>query len=318
MVGNRPLFLVGKDGILLLIARDDHLDGLFHVRLGGEFPSVPDGAQRRFVDDVGKLRAGRAGGHPRDLLEVHVVGDFDLLCVYPQDGFTTLKVGQLYRHPAVKPSGTGQGGVKGFGAVGGGEDDDAGVAFKAVHFREQLVQRLLPLVIAAHGAGVPLLADGVNLVDEHDAGGFFLRLLEQVAHLARAHAHEHFHKFGAADGEERDVRLTGDGLCQHGLAGARRAYQQHALGHGSADLPVLVRIVEIVHDLLQAFLRLVHALHVVKFDAVGGLDIHPGVGTAAVEHHGIGAAGSVHQLFGHELPQSNEQHNGQHPGQQDV
>ena len=238
--------------------------------------------------------------------------------MYPQDSFTALKVGQLHRHPAVKPAGTGQGGVKGFRAVGGGEDDDTGVTFKAVHFREQLVQRLLPLVIAAHDARVPLLADGVDLVDEHDAGGFFLRLLEQVAHLARAHAHEHFHKFGAADGEERDVRLTGDGLCQHGLAGTRRAYQQDALGHGSADLPVLVRIVEIVHDLLQAFLRLVHALHVVKFDAVGGLDINTGVGAAAVEHQRIGAAGSVHQLFGHKLPQSNEQDNGQDPRQQEA
>ena len=238
--------------------------------------------------------------------------------MYPQNRFPPLKVGQLHRYPAVKPAGTGQCGVEGFGAVGGGENDDAGVTFKAVHFREQLVQRLLPLVVAAHDARVPLLADGVNLVNKHDAGGFFLRLLEQVAHLARAHAHEHLHKFGAADGEERDIRLTGDGLCQHGLAGARRAYQQNALGHGRTDLPVLVRIVEIVHDLLQAFLRLVHALHVVKFDAVGGLDIHPGVGAAAVEHQRIGAAGSVHQLFGHELPQSNEQHNGQNPSQQDV
>ncbi len=228
------------------------------------------------------------------------------------------KVGQLHRYPAVKPAGTGQCGVEGFGAVGGGEDDDAGISFKAVHFREQLVQRLLPLVVAAHDARVPFLADGVDLVDEHDAGGFFLGLPEQVAHLARAHAHEHFHKFGAADGEERDVRLTGDGLCQHGFAGTRRAYQQNALGHGGADLPVFVRIVEVIHDLLQAFLRLVHAFHVVKFDSVGGLDIHPGAGIAAVEHHGVGAAGSVHQLFGHELPQSDEQHNGQHPGQQDV
>ena len=81
VIGNRPLFLVGKDGILLLIARDDHLDGLFHVRLGGEFPSVPDGAQRRFVDDIGKLRAGRAGGHSGDRGKVHPVGQTDLLGV---------------------------------------------------------------------------------------------------------------------------------------------------------------------------------------------------------------------------------------------
>ena len=37
------------------------------------------------------------------------------------------------------------------------------------------------------------------------------------------------------------LRFAGDSLGEHGLAGARRAYKQQALGHGGADLAVLSR-----------------------------------------------------------------------------
>src|SRR5699024_11351986 len=72
---------------------------------------------------------------------------------------------------------------------------------------QQLVQRLLALVVAAHGArAVALFADGVDLVDKDDAGGFLGCLLEQVAHLGSAHAHEHLHKL-AARADRKSTRL---------------------------------------------------------------------------------------------------------------
>ena len=60
VVGDDALFLVGHDGVLLLIARDDDLNALLEVRLRGKAAAVAHGAKRRFVDDVGKLRAGSA------------------------------------------------------------------------------------------------------------------------------------------------------------------------------------------------------------------------------------------------------------------
>ena len=234
-----------------------------------------------------------------------------------EDFLPALQVRQLHRHPAVKASGTGQGGVKGFRAVGSCQNDDAGVALKAVHLGEQLVQGLLPFVVAAHAAGVSFLADGIDLVYEHDAGSFFFCLLKQIAHLGSTHAHEHLHKFGAGHGEEGHVCFACNSLCQHGLAGARRAHQQNALGHGSADFPVLVRVVQIVHDFRQIFLGLVLARHIGELDAVGGFHIDLGVGFSHVEGHGTCAAACpVHQLFGHELPQHHENNHWQNPGQQ--
>lgn len=60
--------------------------------------------------------------------------------------------------------------------VGRGQDDDSCVALKAVHLSQQLVDGLLALVIASAHPSATLPADGINLVDEHDAGSLRLSL----------------------------------------------------------------------------------------------------------------------------------------------
>ena len=208
---------------------------------------------------------------------------------------TARQVGPVDDDAAVEPAGAEQSLVQDFGPVGGGQQDDALGGVKAVHLRQQLVQGLLPLVVAAH-AVVAGFADGVDLIDEHDAGGHLAGLLEQVADTGSAHAHEHLHKVRAGDGEEGHVGLAGHSLGQQGLAGARRAHQQRALGQLGADLGVLSGIVQEVDDLRQGFLGLVLAGYVGKGDAGGLFHIHLGVGLA----HAADAADTAHAaLFGH-------------------
>ena len=178
-----------------------------------------------------------------------------------EDVLAAFQVGQLHGHAPVEAAGTRQGRVERLGTVCGGEDDHARVVLEAVHFREQLVERLLALVVAHHVAAA-LGADGVDLVDEDDAGRFFLGLLEQVAHFRRAHAHEHLYELGTGHGKKRHVRLAGHGLGQHGLAGAGRADEQDALGHLRADVAVAAGIVQVLDDLRQVLLGLVLAGHV--------------------------------------------------------
>ena len=130
---------------------------------------------------------------------------------------------------------------------------------EAVHLHQELVQRLLALVVAAAQAGAAVAADGVDLVDEDDAGRVLLALLEEVAHAAGAHAHEHLHEVGAGDGEEGHVGLAGDGAGQQRLARPRRAHEQHALGDAAAQLLELLGLAQELDDLLQLLLGLVHA-----------------------------------------------------------
>ena len=315
VVGDRPLFLVGEDGIFLLITRDDDLDALLKVGLRGKAPAVAHGAQRGLVDDVCKLCARGAGGHACDLAEVHVLGDLDLAGVHPEDLLAALEVRQLHGHAPVKTAGPRERGVERLGPVRGGEDDDAVVALEAVHLGQQLVKCLLALVVAAD-LPVALFADGVDLVDEHDAGRFLLGLTEQVAHLARAHADEHLHELRTGHGEKRHICLARNGLGQHRLAGSRRADEQNALGHGCADVLIFRRVVQVVDDLGQVFLGLVLAGDIGEFDALGRLDVDLRVRAAEPEHHGVRPAGLVRHALEHELAEGDKKHDRQQPRQQ--
>jgi hypothetical protein len=137
---------------------------------------------------------------------------------------------------------------------------------EAVHLGEDLVERLLALVVAAHAAARAAAgaADGVELVDEDDRRGGLLGLVEQVAHAGRADADDHLDELRGAEAEERHVGLAGHGAGQQRLAGARRAAEQDALGDHRAEAPVLVRVLEEVDDLDELLLGLVDARDVLE------------------------------------------------------
>ena len=124
----------------------------------------------------------------------------------------SLVVGAIHHHLSIETTGPHQRRIEDVRPVGGGHDDDAGVALEAVHLGEQLVEGLLPFVIAATEACAPLPAHGIDLIDEHDAGSTLLGLLEQVADPAGADAHEHLHEFRAGDREEGHTGFAGHGL----------------------------------------------------------------------------------------------------------
>ena len=201
-----------------------------------------------------------------------------------QDRLTSVHIRQFHRNPAVKPARTQQSRIQGFRTVGSRQDDDALTAVKAVHFGQQLVQGLLPFIVAAEGTAVTLFTDGINFVDKDDTGSLFLGFLKQVTDTGRAHADEHFNKLGTGDAEEGHPGFPGDSLGQQRLTGAGRANQQRALRHGSADGGILAGIVQEVHQFHQCFLGFVLSGHVRKSDSGLGLHVHLGIALAEVAH----------------------------------
>ena len=281
VIGDDELFLVREDLVLFLVAGDDDLDALLQVGLAHLIAAGAHRAQRGLVDHVGQLRARRAGGHAGDCAEVQAGLALDLLGMHAQDSLAADEVGQLDRYAAVKAAGAQQRRVERLGPVGRGQDDHALAAVKAVHLGQELVEGLLALVVAAHGVGaVALFADGIDLIDKDDAGRLLIGLLEQVAHLGRAHADEHLNELRAGDREEGDVGLARDRLGQQRLARAWRADEQGALGDVRADGSIALRVVQEIDDLGQKLLGLVLALHVREVDAGLAGDIDLGVGLA--------------------------------------
>ena len=165
---------------------------------------------------------------------------------------------------AVETAGTQQRRVKDVGAVRRGDHDHVGAGFEAVHLHQDLVQRLLTLVVRSPQPGASLPADGVDLVDEDDGGSVTLRLVEEVAHAAGANAHEHLHELRTGDREEGHPGLAGDCPRQHRLAGAGRPHQQHPVRDTRAEGDELLRVLQELDHLGQLLLRLLLAGDVEK------------------------------------------------------
>ena len=150
-----------------------------------------------------------------------------------EDLRAALAVGPVDGDLAVEAAGAQQRRVEDVGPVGGRDHDDVVLRLEAVHLDEQLVERLLALVVAAAEAGAAVAADGVDLVHEDDARAVLLGLLEEVAHARGADADEHLDEVRARDREERHAGLAGDGAREQRLAGAREA-RRAARPSGSA------------------------------------------------------------------------------------
>ncbi len=149
-----------------------------------------------------------------------------------------------------------------------------------------------------------MAADGVDLVDEDDAGARLLRLLEQVAYAGGADADEHLDEVGAGDREERHARLARGRAREQRLTGAGRAVEQDALRDARAERLELLRVLEELLDLLKLLDRLVRAGDVLVRDLrrVGG---HP-LGAALAEAHHLRAA-ALH-LVHEEDPEADQEH----------
>ena len=295
VVGGQFLFLGGHDPALLLGAGHDFHRSLLDV-LHRDGLAVAAGSQQgRLVDQVLQVGAGKTGGALGDHLEGHIGGQGLFAGVDFQDLLAALDIGQAHIHLAVETAGTQQGFVQDVGAVGGRHDDDAVVGLEAVHLDQQLVQSLLALVVAAAQAGAALAAHGVDLIDEDDAGHGLFGLVEQVADTGRADAHVHLDEVRAGDGVEGHPGFAGAGAGQQGLAGARRAYQQHAVGDARAQRVELLGALEELDDLFQLFLFLVLAGHVGKGGGllVGRLVLD--LGAAHVHHVAAACAAPQHR-----------------------
>ena len=105
-----------------------------------------------------------------------------LACVHLEDLAAAVEVGPVDHDLAVEPTGAQQRGIEDVGTVRRREQDHAGALVEAVHLHEQLVERLLALVVTPAEAGASVTTDGVDLVDEDDGGCGVLGLVEEVAH----------------------------------------------------------------------------------------------------------------------------------------
>ena len=312
MIGDNGPLLLAHNAVLLLLADQNLLNSFKEVLLIDVFTLVLDCIDGSLVDHVGKIGAHCSAGCQRDLFQIHGLVHADVLGVYFQDFDAALEIRSVHDDPPVKTAGTKQRLIQDFRPVGRANDQNSLGCFKAVHLGEQLVQGLFSLLVSAAVLGVAASADGVDLVDEDDAGCVLVGLFKEVTHTGCADTDVKLNKVRSCQGEKRHVRLSGYGLGKECFASAGRADQQGSLGELGADLDILARIVQEINDLLQRLLGFVLACDILECDA--GILLHVFLSRALADiAHKAAAAGSAEDKA-HDHPQ---EHNGKNIGQQE-
>src|SRR5215813_13719452 len=264
VIRDRPLLGVTDDYRPPLDPHQDLVLGVLEVRHLDELLVLSRGEEGGLVDEVREVGPRKAGSAPRQHLQLDVRRQRNPAGVDAQDLLAPLHVGSRHHHLPIESPGPEQRRVQYVRPVRRSDQDDAVVRLEAVHLDEELVQRLLALVMPAAEAGAPAAADRVDLVHEVDTGGVLLALLKQVADPGGADADEHLDEVRPRDGEEGRVRLARDRFGEERLAGAGRADEEDALRDLPAELLELLGIPQELDDLSELLLGLVDAGDVLK------------------------------------------------------
>src|SRR5580698_2118040 len=156
--------------------------------------------------DLGSLAATRENRSARrQNREIDGVGERNRAGVNSQNLFASAHIGTTDHYATIKTSGAEQGRIKHIGPVGSCHEDDAFVGLEAIHFDQQLVQRLFAFVVTAAKACASVASDRIDFINEDNARGVLLALLEKIAHPAGADAYEHLDEVGAGDGKEGNI-----------------------------------------------------------------------------------------------------------------
>ena len=303
VIGRGPLLGIAEDHRLPFRAHQDLVLGEFEIDHHDELAVLPGGVQRGLVHQVRQIRSGQSGSSAPEHRKIDIVAQRDFLGMNFQDRFAAIHIRPPHNHAAIETARPQQRRIEHVRPVGRGHKDHAFVRFEAVHLDQQLVQRLLALVVSAAEARAAMAPDRVDFIDEDDARGVLLALLEQIAHAARAHADEHLDEIGTGDRKERNVRFARNRARQQRLAGARRPDQQHALRNAPAQFLELRRLAQKLDDLLQLFLCFFNARDILErhFALLRGMQTRP----ALAEAEGLVSA-ALH-LPHHEYPESDQQ-----------
>ena len=211
MVGNDTTLLLTEDTILLLLTDEHDLDCLEEIRLGYLLTTMLDRRDGRLVHHVCKVCTDRTGGRQCDLVEIDGIIQLHIPCMHLQNIDTALEVRLLHDDTTVKTAWTQQRRVEDLRTVRRTHDHDALRSIEAIHLGQQLVQRLLTLLVSTE-AGISRLTDGIDLIDEDDTWCRLGRLLEQITYTARTDADEHLDEIRTGQTVERHLCLAGHGL----------------------------------------------------------------------------------------------------------
>src|SRR6266852_4908968 len=201
-------FMVSSD-IHIFVAEDqwtfcpeqDLIQGLFKAALVHRIQVATCGKECSFIDQVRQICTDHTSRRAGNSHQVYILIQRHLACMNLENSQTPIPVGTINNHSTIEATGAQQGLIKPIRTVCCGDNHNGLMTIKAIHLYQELVQRLLSLIIGVN-AGTALPSHGINFVDKDDTWRSLLGLIKEVTHTASADADQHLHEFGARHREE--------------------------------------------------------------------------------------------------------------------
>ena len=223
--------------------------------------------------------------------------------------FSAFFIRPVHEDVTIEPSRPEQRGIQNLGPVCGRHQDDAHIWVETVHLHQELVEGLFPFIMTPHGSEASGFSQGIQFIDENDAGRLLFGLHKKVPHPSRTETHEHLHKLRSAQAEERHAALSCNRLGQKSLPGSRWTYEQDPFWHFAAQFRKLRGLLEEFNHLHQFLFGFIHTGRVFKGDVQ--LILHVDFGLVFAQGHKAGLLAG--HTFHEEIPDADEEKDGKEP-----
>ena len=168
---------------------------LFKFECGDVVSIGSDSQQRRFIDEVFQFCPRESRRRLGDLFQLDVISERHLFRVHLENLLAAFLCRTVDSDVAIETTRSHERRVEHVRPVCCGNDNHRRRLLKAVHLTENLVERLLALIVSAAKSRTAVTPDGVDFIDEDDAGRVVLRVLKQVSDTTRPDTHKHLNEF---------------------------------------------------------------------------------------------------------------------------
>ena len=269
VVGDGAFFVLSDYLALLLQAADNPIHSSQEVLLIDGHFVVTSCNQRGLVADVGDVGTRETGSLTSQEINRHIVGQFEATHMYFENILALFQLGQAHVNLSIKPTCTHQRLVEYIHTVGCGQHNDTRIGTKTVHLRQELVESILPLVVATEARILaPCTTNSVNLINKDNAGSLLLCLSKQISHPRCTNTHKHLHEVATANREKWYVGLSCHSLGKQRFTRSGRAYKQSTLGNLTTEFAVFIGLTQKIDNLHNLHLSLLVACDILECDAV--------------------------------------------------
>ena len=233
---DQPLLLTHHPRLLLRTS-DHPQNALLQLHLRDLPLPRPRRQQRRLIDQIRQIRTREPRRLTRQRIDIDLLAQRLATRMNLKNLRATLAIRTINRDLTIKTTRPQQRRIENVRTIGRRDHDDVVLRLEPIHLDQQLVERLLTLIVSAAHPRATVTTDGVDLVHEDDARTVLLGLLEQIPHTRGTHTHEHLYEVRPRDREERHTGLAGDRAGQQRLAGARRPVEEDTRRNSRAQAP---------------------------------------------------------------------------------